>query len=201
MTAERYFQPAPRRHAVDGGDDRLGRPFDRRDDIGQGRHAGRPLLAELLDVGAAAEHAAGPGDDQGVGTGVVEGGLYLFGEAASHGGAKGVDGGVVDGKDGDVAAFFGGDGAHVAILRFAPWHFFLGAVPFTAPPGPRPHYIAVLAAGKDCKHLIDQAVCSPSSSRATASWISFPSPCGGFRRRTPRRRAATTWPPCPSGRR
>ena len=105
---ERHFEPAAERGAVDRGDHRLGAVLDRKAGLGQRGRLRR--LAELADVRAGDEIAAGADDQHrlggAVGLGRVDGGH----EAAAHIHAQGVDGRVVDGHHEHVAMTLEGDG-------------------------------------------------------------------------------------------
>ena len=100
MAAERQFQPAAERRAVDGRDGRLGDRFQRRDDGAQLRLLHR--LAEFGDVGAGDEGPSGAGDDDGRdGRIVAQRGQRLHQRLADME-AQRVDRRIVDGDDCDV---------------------------------------------------------------------------------------------------
>ena len=101
MAAERQFQAAAERGAVDGGDRRLGDGLQRRDDGAQIRLLHR--LAELGDVGAGDKGPAGAGDDDGATEGSSPQGNQRLHQRLADMEAQRVDRRVVDGDDGDAA--------------------------------------------------------------------------------------------------
>ena len=108
VAAERDFEPAAQRRAVDRDHDRLRRILEAVDD---GLQAGAGhRLAELADIGAG--DIGPPRADQHHGLDLGIGGRLgqAIGQALAHRRAQRVDRGVVDGDDGDVAAALVTDG-------------------------------------------------------------------------------------------
>ena len=110
MAAERQFQPAAQRRAVDGRHHRLGRGLDAVDQL---RQVGLLHLGlEFRDVGPGREEPARPRQDDGfharVGVGLVEGLLQAY----AQGMAQRVDRWVVHLDDGDIALLLRLDYGH-----------------------------------------------------------------------------------------
>ena len=106
--AERDLEAAAEGGAVDRGDPGLRRRLDAGDEVGQVRRHRR--LAELADVGAGDEGAAGADQHDGVDAGVGVERLRRVPERLAQRLGEGVDRRVVDGDDGDAALAVDGDG-------------------------------------------------------------------------------------------
>ncbi len=98
---ERDLEPAAQRGAVDRGDDGLGAVLDRRLDVVEGGAARR--LAELADVGAGDEGAAGADQDDRLDRIVGDRRGHAAGDAVADVGGERVDRWRIDGQDADVA--------------------------------------------------------------------------------------------------
>ena len=97
VTAQRQFQPASQREAVDGGNDRLAGTFDPVDDFIEARF--RDRLAEFGDIRTGYKGPAAPGehgtDHAAIGLQRVDGGD----QADPNGVAQRIDGRIVDGDE------------------------------------------------------------------------------------------------------
>ena len=109
MRGERDFEAAAERRAVQRDHDRLRARFDPLAYIRQRRR--RDRLAELADVGARDEVAAGADDQHRPDRVVGLRGVERVGEAAPHLGGQRVDGRMVDRDDEHLVAPFARDGA------------------------------------------------------------------------------------------
>ena len=108
MTDERGFEAAAERGAVDRGDDRLGRGFDHVEhgvEIGTARR-----LAEFADVGAGDEGCAIAAQHDRLDAVIGERGFEIILQPLPDVPRQGVDRGVVDDDDGDLAILLHRDG-------------------------------------------------------------------------------------------
>ena len=105
MAAQRGLETAAERIAVDRRDDRPRRVFQRVENFMQARRLRR--LAELADVGAGDEAAAGAGQHDGLDAGVVLGLGELFLQADANRVAQRIDRRIVDGEDENSVTIFG----------------------------------------------------------------------------------------------
>ncbi len=106
MATQRKLQPAAHADRMNGGDDRLGRVFDRQNHAQQIGFLQRLGAAKLLDVGTPRKRFAGAGDDDGLDGGVGIGLGQPIGDADPRGIAQAIDGRVVQRDHGDVALYF-----------------------------------------------------------------------------------------------
>jgi len=101
MAAERDFEAAAERRAVQGGDHRLGARLDRFDHVDGGGLSCR--LAEFADVGAGNEGAPGADDHDRGNTGVRLCPRHQVDKTGPQREIQRIDGRIVDGDDRDVA--------------------------------------------------------------------------------------------------
>ncbi|MCY1207008.1 hypothetical protein D9M72_185920 [compost metagenome] len=118
MAHQRQLQPAAERGAVDSGHHRLGRVLDHGLHLCQRR--ARRRLAKLGDVRARDKGLAGADQHHGLDRIVGKCARHAVADAAAHGGGQCIDGGRVEGQDGDVGVHrevgHGVDGGHGSVL-------------------------------------------------------------------------------------
>jgi hypothetical protein len=120
MAAQRDFEPAAERGAVDRGDDRLCRALDAGDDeVEIGR---LERLTEFLDIRAGDEGAPGADDDERTRRAVAEALCQRIEKALAHRPAQRVHRRIVDGDHADRAALLVAD--HLRHIS-SPWLFLL----------------------------------------------------------------------------
>ena len=103
VRGHRQLETAAETGAADRRDDRLGAGLHSIDELAQGRVGGPRGRAELPDVGAAGEEAAGAGEDDGADGRVGQRTLEGRGDAGADSVGETVDGWVGEGDDRDGA--------------------------------------------------------------------------------------------------